>query len=270
MITKEELVFNKNTRNRVHDKMKATQIQHHEKIPPDVLAHLLSETNFTKREIIEFYKYAFGGNEVVSKQEFAKICFLKGIKNVDLVNRIYQIFDANADGQLTHVELIKGLNPLLRGTKRDVAGFFFDLYDVDGNDDLTSAEIVAVYSDMLISTGDNSIKGLTAKEKERIRQFVKDHRKRRTEATEVDNESDDSENGRNSDKSILDKETFIQAIVFMEEPDGGDRLWSWRTLYFVFLTAWLKWAQALHCQQWEPYQLESRSGSTQMMLVLER
>lgn len=236
MITIEELVLNKNAKNLVDGTMKATQTKHHQKIPPDVLAHLLSETNFTKREIIEFYKYAFGGNEVVSKQEFGKICFSKGIKNVDLVDRMYQIFDANSDGQLTHVELIIGLNPLLRGTKRDVAGFFFDLYDVDGNDDLTSAEIVAVYSDMLISTGDNSIKGLTAKEKERIRQFVKDNRKRRTEATEVDNGSDDNENGRNSDKGILDKETFIEAIVDMEEPDSGNRLWSWRTLYFVFLT----------------------------------
>ena len=235
-------------------------------IPPDDLAQLLSETNFTKREIIQFYKYA-AGDESISKKEFAVICFERGgIRNANLVDRMYQFFDENSDGKLTHFELVKGLNPLLRGTKSDVAGFFFDLYDIDGNDDLSAAEIIAVYSDMLNASQESDSDGLTANEKKRIRLWVKDHQQQRAQvvdATETindnaenivvedktENTNDNNNNNNNSNnnngnsdvvnsmRGTLDKESFIKAIEDMEEPhDASSALWSYRTMYFVFLT----------------------------------
>ena len=195
------------------------------------------------------------------------ICFEQGIRNANLVTRMYQVFDENSDGKLTPFELIKGLSPLLRGTKSEVAGFFFDLYDINGDERLSAAEIIAVYSDMLNASKECDSDGLTAKEKKRIRLWVKDHQQEKAktpksvEVTEtanehtdvnipnninniINNNSDDDDDDDNDKRDVvisigstLDKETFIKAIEDMDEPsDPSAALLSYRTMYFVFLT----------------------------------
>jgi MFS family permease/Ca2+-binding EF-hand superfamily protein len=190
-------------------------------IPPDDLGQLLAETNFTKREIIDFYRYAStaGSPDTISKKEFGQLCFENDVKNAALVDRLWKLWDTNADGKLSHFELVKGLNPLLRGDRAQLASFFFDLYDIDGNADLTSPEVIAVYSDMLNATQGDASEGLTAEQKNRLRAWVHEHQ---------------NQHGR------LDKESFVEAVRNMSKSKEEAALLSWRTAYYVFLTAWFE------------------------------
>ena len=116
-------------------------------IPEDELAQLLAETNFTEREIKGFYKYS--SSETLSRPEFAKLCIDQGMTNSALIERMWKVFDADSSGGITHYELVKGLNPMLRGTRKDVAGMFFDIYEIDGDGQVSVDEIISVYSDMV-------------------------------------------------------------------------------------------------------------------------
>lgn len=69
------------------------------------------------------------------------------------------------DGKLTHFELVKHLNPLLRGDRDDVLRLFFDLYKIDGDGKLSAAEIISVYSDMIAVNDHDELQTLTAEEK---------------------------------------------------------------------------------------------------------
>lgn len=189
-------------------------------VPPDEMEELLQQTNFTGREIEQFYKHST--QEYLTKQEFATLCFDLKICVPPLVERMWDVFDANNDGKLTHFELVKSLNPLLRGSRDDVAAFFFDLYEIDGDEELSAAEIIAVYSDMLAVNGNDELRTLNAEEKKRIRDWV------------------DEQRGKDGK---LDKDTFLEAIRLMDEESGGRQkapFFTWRTAYYVFLTAWFE------------------------------
>lgn len=196
-------------------------------VPPDDLGTLLKETNFTKREILEFYKYSNTTNDDqygVSKKDFAQICFVKGIRNANLVSRIWELWDSNHDGFLSVFELVKGLNPLLRGDRSTLAGFFYDLYDKDGDCDLTSPEVISVYSDLVHYNNqggdDSSFRGgLSQKQKQRIRDWVQTHQ---------------NEHGK------LDKDSFVRGIEEANDLEERPALFTLRTLYYVFLTAWFE------------------------------
>ena len=136
-----------------------------------------------------------------------------------LVKRLWEVWDLNADGKLSHFELVKGLNPLLRGDRAELASFFFDIYDIDGNDDLTSAELIAIYSDMLQSTNGDESEGLKAAQRDRLREWVSE-----------------TQNGEGK----LDKEAFVEAVVQMSKSKEEASLVSMRTAYYIFLTAWFE------------------------------
>jgi hypothetical protein len=96
-------------------------------VPPDEMGQLLAETNFTKGEIADFYRYASPGVDSISKKEFGQLCFENGVKNPALVNRIWSLWDIDGDGSLSHFEVVKGLTPILRGNRVEVA-FFCTIY----------------------------------------------------------------------------------------------------------------------------------------------
>jgi Ca2+-binding EF-hand superfamily protein len=196
-----------------------SQIRRQDIVPPDELGQLLAETNFTKREIMGFYRYATSGSETISKTDFGQLCFEHGVKNASLVHRLWKLWDINGDGKLSHFEVVKGLNPILRGDRTQIASFFFELYDIDGNADLTSPELIAVYSDMIHYTEGDDSEGLSAEQRDRLRAWVHEHQ---------------------NQKGRLDKESFVEAVRTMEEAEEKDSLWSWRTVYYVFLTAWFE------------------------------
>lgn len=190
-------------------------------VPPGELEQLLAETNFTQREIETFYKYSNDDDGNISKKEFASLCFDQGIVAAGLVERMWVVFDRNCDGTLTYFELVQSLSPLLRGERAEVAGLFYDLYEVDGDGNLTEAEIAAVYSDMIHITQQVDREGLTAAERQRIREWVEQH--------------------RSADDGTLNRATFIQAISEMEaHEEAHTELRSFRTFYFVFLISWFE------------------------------
>ena len=189
------------------------------RVPPDELGQLLSETNFTKREIIDFYKYASPDSEFISKKEFGQLCFEHGIKNSQLVSRLWELWDLNSDGKLSNFELVKGLNPLLRGNRAELAAFFFDIYDIDGNNDLSSGEVIAIYSDMLNATTGDESEGLSSAQRDRIRQWVRE---------------------KQNKEGKLTKDAFVEAVVQMSNSNEEASLISWRTAYYIFLTAWFE------------------------------
>jgi Ca2+-binding EF-hand superfamily protein len=104
-------------------------------IPEDELEQLLELTNFSKREIIDFYTREDINDEnndgLIDRSEFANLCRKAGLRHESLINRLWKFFDSDDSSSITKFELVKGVAPLVRGTSRDIAGMFFDLYDVD-------------------------------------------------------------------------------------------------------------------------------------------
>eukprot|EP00549_Striatella_unipunctata_P019143 CAMPEP_0118681368 /NCGR_PEP_ID=MMETSP0800-20121206/4898_1 /TAXON_ID=210618 ORGANISM="Striatella unipunctata, Strain CCMP2910" /NCGR_SAMPLE_ID=MMETSP0800 /ASSEMBLY_ACC=CAM_ASM_000638 /LENGTH=656 /DNA_ID=CAMNT_0006577653 /DNA_START=25 /DNA_END=1995 /DNA_ORIENTATION=- len=197
-------------------------------VPPNEMRKLLKETNFTEREIESYYKNAIteGGSDLVlSRSEFAKLCYDSGIRGAGMIERMWDFMDKNNDGHVSPYELVKGLSPLLRGTREEVAGFFFDLYEVDGDGELSAAEIISVYSDMIhVSKSDPGV-GLTSAQKERIVGWVDEQR-----------ELNKDRGGK------LDKDAFVQSVRSMAD-EIGDKppsLYSPRSLLFLFLTMWFE------------------------------
>ena len=187
------------------------------------LKTLLAETNFTEKEIRGFY--CFGAGDRISEGDFIKLCAANGLTAPGLVARMWDVFDSDDDGSCSDLELVKSLNPLMRGTLEDVAGMFFELYDVDGDNQLTVGEIVAVYSDLVrLSTPpegtDTDRPGLNAEQRLKITKFVREAQQ-------------DSSSGK------LDKEAFTQVVrKLVEEAEDGGSLLSPRNLFSVFITSW--------------------------------
>lgn len=193
-------------------------------VPPDELAQLLSETNFTDREIANFYKYP-----VIGKKQFMELCIENGIQCVPLMERMYNTaFDINRDGQLSHYELVRGLGALLRGSRDQVASLFFDLFDVNGDGELSTAELIAVYSDMVHYNSSDPRSGLSSAGKKRIRTFVENR----------------EGGGGSGGSGVLDKDAFLEEIrrvdIETREPKKRCALLTWRTIYYVFLVSWFE------------------------------
>lgn len=186
---------------------------------PEHLAQLLEETNFTEKEINGFYK--FGPGDTLDRDDFVNLCSANGLVAPGMTLRMWNLFDEDDDGCCSDFELVKALNPLMRGTLDDVAKMFFDLYDVNGDDELTIPEIVSVYSDLIrLSSGEPDRTGLSAEQRQKITTFV-------TLA------KDENSTGK------LDQETFVKVVRQMvEDADVEPPFCSPRTVFFIFVTAW--------------------------------
>jgi Ca2+-binding EF-hand superfamily protein len=97
-------------------------------VPDDELAKLLETTNFSKREIVDFYtrKDVNDKNDdgFLDYSEFAGLCEDSGLKNEGLVKRLWKFVDNDNSGRITKFELVQGVAPLVRGTIEDVASMF--------------------------------------------------------------------------------------------------------------------------------------------------
>lgn len=184
------------------------------------LAQLLQETNFTAKEIEGFF--SFGEGDRLTEVDFVKLCAANGLTAPGLVTRMWDVFDMDDDGSCSDYELVTALNPLMRGTLEDVADMFFRLYDVDGNNELSVAEIVSVYSDLVRVSrpkdANENLDGLTAAQRRNITKFVRDAEK-------------DSASGK------LDKDAFVRVVRQMAV-DTESPLLSGRNLFFMFVTSW--------------------------------
>ena len=183
------------------------------------LSKLLEETNFTEKEIMGFY--TFGPGDRIMDSDFKDLCAANGLTAPGLTSRMWDLFDADDDGSCSSYELVKALNPLMRGTLEDVAGMFFDLYDVGKDGDLAAEEIIAVYSDLVLLTdGEPEHDGLGAGQRQRIADFVREGR-------------------GGSATGKFDKAAFVGVVRSMvEEGAGAEPFWTARNAFLLFITAW--------------------------------
>lgn len=186
------------------------------------LAILLEETNFTAKEIAGFY--SFGEGTTLDRQDFMELCAANGLTAPGLLQRMWDLFDDDDNGACSDLELVRALNPLMRGTLEDVAGMFFDLYDIDKDQNLTVPEIISVYSDLVRLTDGEPAKpgetGLTAEQRKRITAFVVDAKDTSTDGT-------------------LNKEGFTQAVREMVEATSeSEPFFTPRNIFFLFITSW--------------------------------
>mmetsp|Transcript_17005 Transcript_17005/g.39237 ORF Transcript_17005/g.39237 Transcript_17005/m.39237 type:complete len:592 (-) Transcript_17005:751-2526(-) len=203
---------------------------------PEELQDLLERTNFTEREIKAFYKYAQTSSSesqdgVLTKKEFARVCLDQGLTNTALVERLWTVLDRNHDAQISHRELVLGLSPLLRGTREQVAAFFFELYELDGDGCLEPQEAIAVYSDLIRAgqevpsekptdtKNDNTLSTLTTQQKQRLTTWILDHA---------------------GEDQKLDKQEFVQAVLDLETSTVKPPFCTCRSTYYIFWTAWFE------------------------------
>ena len=207
--------------------------------PPEELKRLLEQTNFTEREIVTIYRNAasFSNKDEhhsggLTKSEFATVCFDQGVTSPGLVGRMWEVMDADGSGFVEPSEVVISLNPLMRGSRDDVARFFFDLYEIDGDGELSPQEIAAVYSEMLQTThGPADGNDLATEAKDESSQ-LSSAQKRRI-ARWVQEQRDLSDSGR------LDKEAFVKAIEDMDRlhPHEVASLCTLRSWVFIILTS---------------------------------
>lgn len=172
-------------------------------------------------EIRKFYRNA-SSNQKVTKTEFGRLCFEHGVRSETLVSRLWSVLDTDSDGELSYFEVIRGLNPLLRGTKEEVAGMFFELYDINGDHELDANEIISVYSDMVSSSEVNRRRMLSFEQRRNISDWMERHLS-------------------NTDKHTMDKSTFITAIMEMEgKTKKKSTFWCRKTFYYLSLTAFFE------------------------------
>jgi Ca2+-binding EF-hand superfamily protein len=97
---------------------------------------LLSSTNFSKREILDFYdnsrQYNEDDNDHMSLESFTALCRENGLELELLVGRLFLFLDVDKSNSISISEVITGIKSLLRGSLEDVAGMCFDLFDLDG------------------------------------------------------------------------------------------------------------------------------------------
>ncbi|KAL3914434.1 MAG: hypothetical protein SGARI_000122 [Bacillariaceae sp.] len=153
------------------------------RVPKDELECLLADTNFSRQEI-ELLYINFGSlasniqDKTMDRQQFDCLFEDSGL-NPELFRQQLWAFVSSPhcktrrtsrkvsssvtkhectsirpSNQITATEWIHALNPILRGTPEDVAGLFFDLYDVDGDGVVTADGIILAFSDMAINDND--------------------------------------------------------------------------------------------------------------------
>eukprot|EP00041_Stephanoeca_diplocostata_P032889 m.1068626 g.1068626 ORF g.1068626 m.1068626 type:complete len:715 (+) comp24225_c0_seq24:402-2546(+) len=130
--------------------------------PVDEQIKVLKEgTRFSTEEIRSMLKYAtvssmadsnVGGNLVMLKTSFRQYCDEQNIGNARIQERLWDVFDADGNGELTMSELLQKMSVLLRGTLDDLIGFFFDIYDLDGDNSIDRRELAKVFSELYTCT----------------------------------------------------------------------------------------------------------------------
>lgn len=99
-----------------------------------------------KKMYINCRKHSVAPPDVVlDPAQFAKIVGHYGYKEPKLVSRLFELFDDDNSGEIDFDEMIKGLAKLAPEKLLEAADTFFDVIDVDGNDEVSRLELVKVF-----------------------------------------------------------------------------------------------------------------------------
>lgn len=104
-------------------------------VPPDEMRKLLKTTNYSKREIIDFYTrtdiHDKDDDGLIDFEEFQQLCAGVDLKQKKLVEMLWTFFDHDRSGSITRFEMVQGIAPITRGKLEDLARMFFRFYDAE-------------------------------------------------------------------------------------------------------------------------------------------
>eukprot|EP01094_Clydonella_sp_ATCC50884_P023383 TRINITY_DN558_c0_g1_i1.p1 TRINITY_DN558_c0_g1~~TRINITY_DN558_c0_g1_i1.p1 ORF type:complete len:194 (-),score=74.67 TRINITY_DN558_c0_g1_i1:477-1058(-) len=67
----------------------------------------------------------------IAKEEFIEAMEQMGVVDTFLQNTLFNVFDANADGEISFSEFVQALSIMTRGTPNEKLRFAFKMYDID-------------------------------------------------------------------------------------------------------------------------------------------
>mmetsp|Transcript_3095 Transcript_3095/g.9055 ORF Transcript_3095/g.9055 Transcript_3095/m.9055 type:complete len:200 (+) Transcript_3095:220-819(+) len=108
------------------------------------------ELNGMRAKFAEAAKASGGNPNSVSKDEFSRAIDELGIspQDVEILDRLFTMFDKMGDGRINYREFIVGVSPLARGDVADKLRLAFELYDVDGAGHVKASEMCFVLNAM--------------------------------------------------------------------------------------------------------------------------
>jgi len=128
------------------------------KLSPEVLADIQKKTYFDRKEIEQWYK-GFQKDcptGSLDKDEFCKIYkqfFPFGDPTI-FAQHVFNVFDADKNGQIEFKEFICALSVTSRGHLDEKLKWAFQLYDIDNDGSITYDEMLQIVESIYKMTGD--------------------------------------------------------------------------------------------------------------------
>jgi len=122
--------------------------QKQSKLSPQQLEDLQRSTKFDKRELQAWYKGFLKEcpTAKLSKSEFQKIYrqFFPYGDPTSFADYVFNVFDADKNGEIDFKEFIVGLSVTSRGKLEDKLDWAFQLYDINGDGKISYEEMLAI------------------------------------------------------------------------------------------------------------------------------
>jgi len=117
-----------------------------EKLTSDEIDELMVCSHFDRNELNDLFqemlkKYP---NGQMSQSQFVDFLNRLGMKNSNIVQILFKVFDLNKDSTVDFKEVVCGLSVLARGTTQERIRFAFQIYDFNGDGRLSKEEVFSI------------------------------------------------------------------------------------------------------------------------------